>query len=199
MGGADQFRGASKLRACSGRRDLRNRLAAPHQRSGIGLEAGASFDRYGFAGEHGLVEQDRLLAVRRTSAATTAPSDSFTISPGTSSAAGTIAQTPSRRTDAFSASRDFSAARVAWARALLEKPERRVEHQQTRDDRGLDVLAERQSGARSQLRASREPAPRISPAPCATDAAPCRAPRWDRTFPAGGEPRRSSGRPAGYP
>ena len=58
MGGADEFRGAAELGARSGRRDLRHRLAAPHQRPGIGLHAGAGFDRHGFAGEHGLVEQD---------------------------------------------------------------------------------------------------------------------------------------------
>ncbi len=56
--GANQLRGASKLRARSGRRNLRNRFAAPHQRSRIGFEAGPGFDGYGFAGEHGLVEQD---------------------------------------------------------------------------------------------------------------------------------------------
>jgi hypothetical protein len=42
----------------AGRRDLSHRLAAPDQRSGIGLHAGTGFDGYGFAGEHGLVEQD---------------------------------------------------------------------------------------------------------------------------------------------
>ena len=59
--GANQLRGASKLCARSGRRDLRDRFAAPHQRSRIGFEPGASFDRNGFAGEHGLVEQHRSL------------------------------------------------------------------------------------------------------------------------------------------
>ena len=39
MGGADQLRGAAELGARSGRRDLRHRLAAPHQRPGIGLHA----------------------------------------------------------------------------------------------------------------------------------------------------------------
>ena len=56
--GANQLRGASKLRARSGRRNLRNGFAAPHQRPCIGLQAWPSFDGYGFAGEHGLVEQD---------------------------------------------------------------------------------------------------------------------------------------------
>ena len=42
----------------SGGRDLRHRLTAPHQRSGIGFETGPCFDGYGFASEHGLVEQD---------------------------------------------------------------------------------------------------------------------------------------------
>ncbi len=57
-----------------------------------------------------------------TSAATTPPSESFTRSPGTSSAAGTVFHTPSRRTDAVSASRDFSAASVAWARLSWKSP-----------------------------------------------------------------------------
>ena len=58
---AHQLRGASKLGARSGRRDLRNRFTAPHQRSRISFEPGASFDRNGFAGEHGLVKQHRSL------------------------------------------------------------------------------------------------------------------------------------------
>ena len=58
MGGADELGGAAELGARPGRRDLRHRLAAPDQRPGIGLHAGAGFDRHGFAGEHGLVEQD---------------------------------------------------------------------------------------------------------------------------------------------
>ena len=58
MGGADELRGAAELGARSGRRDLRHRLAAPHQRAGEGLHARAGFDRHRFAGEHGLVEQN---------------------------------------------------------------------------------------------------------------------------------------------
>jgi len=50
------------------------------------------------------------------SAATTPPSDSFTISPETSAAAGRVFHAPSRLTAAFSARRDVSAASVAWAR-----------------------------------------------------------------------------------
>jgi hypothetical protein len=38
------------------------------------------------------------------------------MSPGTSSAAGTVAHAPSRHTDAFRAKRDLKAASVAWAR-----------------------------------------------------------------------------------
>ena len=60
--------------------------------------------------------------MRRTSAATTPPSDSFTTSPGASSAAGTVFHAPSRRTDALSASRDFSAVSVAWARLSWNSP-----------------------------------------------------------------------------
>jgi hypothetical protein len=66
------------------------------------------------------------------------------MSPGTSSAAGTVFHTPSRCTDAVSARRDFNAARVAWARALLEQAECGIEHQENGDDRGLDIFAEHQ-------------------------------------------------------
>jgi tetratricopeptide (TPR) repeat protein len=48
--------------------------------------------------------------------------ESFTTSPSTSSAAGIVFQVPSRRTEALSASRDFSAARVAWARLSWNGP-----------------------------------------------------------------------------
>ena len=44
------------------------------------------------------------------------------MSPSTSSAAGMIFQAPSRRTDAFNASRDFRAARVACARLSWNSP-----------------------------------------------------------------------------
>ncbi len=58
MGSAHKLRGAAELGARSSRRDFRHRLAAPYQRPGIGLHAGAGFDGDRFAGEHGLVEQD---------------------------------------------------------------------------------------------------------------------------------------------
>ena len=58
MGGADQLRGAAEFRARAGGGDHAHRLAAPHQRAGIGLHARAGFERHRFAGEHGLVEQD---------------------------------------------------------------------------------------------------------------------------------------------
>ena len=60
--------------------------------------------------------------VSLTSAATTAPSESFTRSPGTRSAAGTVFHAPSRLTEAVSASRDFNAASVAWARLSWKSP-----------------------------------------------------------------------------
>jgi hypothetical protein len=51
---------------------------------------------------------------------------------------------PSRRTDAFSASRDFSAARVACARLSWNSPSAALNNQESGDDRGLDILAEHQ-------------------------------------------------------
>ena len=56
MGGADEFRGVSKLRVRSSCGDGRRGFAAPHQRSCISLQARSSFDRDGFAGEHRLIE-----------------------------------------------------------------------------------------------------------------------------------------------
>ncbi len=122
MSGADELGGAAELGARAGRRDLRHRLAAPHQRSGIGLHARAGFDGHRFAGEHGLVEQDfspgevhiRGDHARRAKASPRRPAP---VRPRVS-----VFQAPSRRTDAFSASRDFSAARVAWARLSWNSP-----------------------------------------------------------------------------
>ena len=129
--GADQFRGAAEFGARAGCGDLRHGLAAPHQRAGdrsarpgpasIGTDSPVSMDW----------SSSTSPPISRTSAATTPPSDSLTTSPGTSSAAGMVFQAPSRRTDAFSARRDFSAARVAWARLSWNKPKRRIEHQQS--------------------------------------------------------------------
>ena len=58
MGGADEFRGAAELGAHPSRRDLRHRLAAPHQRPCISLQTSAGFDRHRLASQHGLVKQD---------------------------------------------------------------------------------------------------------------------------------------------
>ena len=112
MRGADEFGGASELGARSGRRNFGDCLAAPYQCARKGLRASPGLDRDRFACEHRLIEQD-LPAIRRTSAATTPPSESFTTSPGTSSEAGTVFQAPSRRTEADKASLDFRAASVA--------------------------------------------------------------------------------------
>jgi hypothetical protein len=86
--GADEFRGAAELCARPGRGDLRHGFAAAHQRARIGLHAGAGLDGNRFSGKHRLVEQDFSPAVMRTSAATTPPSESFTMSPGTSFGGG---------------------------------------------------------------------------------------------------------------
>jgi hypothetical protein len=58
MGGADELCGPAELGARSGRRDLRHCFAPPYQHSRECLDARAGFDGDGFAGEHGLVEQD---------------------------------------------------------------------------------------------------------------------------------------------
>ena len=82
--------------------------------------------------------------------------------------------------------------------ALLEQPECGVEDQQGGDDRAPRRICRAPARARSPPRASRAPAPRIFRAPCATDAAPYRAPRSGRISPAAGALRRSSGRSADH-
>ena len=56
VGSTNEFSGAAEFGARAGRRDLRLRLAAPNQRPCVGLDPHAGLDRYGFAGEHGLIE-----------------------------------------------------------------------------------------------------------------------------------------------
>ncbi len=112
-------------------------------------------------------------SIRRTSAATTPPSDSFTKSPGTSPPAGTVVQILSRRTDAFSASRDLSAARVAWARPSWKKTRAALKARRSA------MIAPRciyrgQSRARRQPRASMEPVPKTCSALSALDSEPYR-------------------------
>jgi hypothetical protein len=82
-------------------------------------------------------------ATRCTSAATVMPGDSFTMSPGAKSA-GMAIHAPSRRTDADSASRDFSALTVACARPSCKQTQRSVEHEEDGDDGSLEILSERQ-------------------------------------------------------
>ena len=56
MGSANEFRGAAKFGVYSGRRDLSNGLAPSNESAGKGLRTCASFNRYRFSGEHGLIE-----------------------------------------------------------------------------------------------------------------------------------------------
>ena len=85
------------------------------QRAGIGLHAGAGFDGHGFAGEHGLVEQDFSGGEFHIRGDHRAEGKLHHVARH-QLGRGYVFHAPSRRTDAFSASRDFSAARVAWAR-----------------------------------------------------------------------------------
>ena len=55
--------------------------------------------------------------------------------------------------------------------ALLEQPERGIEHQKTGDDRGLDIFAEHQLEHDRGLEHPRNGRPELSRAPCAMDAA----------------------------
>ena len=122
MRGANELGGAAELGAHAGRRDLRHCLATPDQRPCIGLHAGAGFDGHGFAGEHGLIEQDFSAGevhIRGDHAAETKASPRR---PGRARPRVSSVHAPSRRTVAFSASRDFSAARVAWARLSWNSP-----------------------------------------------------------------------------
>ena len=61
MGRTNEFSCMPKLRACPCCGDNRRGFSAPHERPGISLEARSSFDRDGFASEHGLIEQERSL------------------------------------------------------------------------------------------------------------------------------------------
>src|SRR5487761_2501538 len=78
-----------------------------------------------------------------TSAGTTPPSDSFTKSPGTTSATGTVflpgAVAPDRR---IQGKPRFQCGKRCLGPALLEQAERRVEHQESGNDRPLDIFAE---------------------------------------------------------
>ena len=58
MGGADEFCGTAKLRASTGGRDFRHRLAASHERTCKSAQAGTRFDGYRFTRQHRLVEQN---------------------------------------------------------------------------------------------------------------------------------------------
>ena len=58
MGGADQLRSATEFCASAGRSDLGCSLASPNQSAGIGLSSHPGVNRHGFAGEHGLVEEN---------------------------------------------------------------------------------------------------------------------------------------------
>jgi hypothetical protein len=64
MRGPNQFGGPSKLCSRSGRRNLRNRFAAPHQRPRVRFKSRPRFHRNRFAGEHRLIQQHR--PVRQT-------------------------------------------------------------------------------------------------------------------------------------
>ena len=67
----------------------------------------------------------------------------FADSPGTSPAAGTVAQTLSRRTEAFSERQPrLERSQSRLSAPFLEESESGVEDQENRDDRSLDVLAE---------------------------------------------------------
>ena len=80
----------------------------------------------------------------RTSAATTPPSESFTTSPGTSSAAGTVFHAPSRRTEAVQREPRLQRGKGGLGAAFLKQAECGVEYQQAGDNRSLDIFAERQ-------------------------------------------------------
>ena len=140
--GADQLGGAAELGARSGRSDLRHRLTPPYQRSCIGLHPGAGFDGYGFAGEHGLVEQD--------------------FSPGEAHIRGDYSTVGKLHHVAWDKlGREYGLPRAVapdrciqreprlergkgrLGAAFLEQPECGVEHQETGDDRRLGIVPKR--------------------------------------------------------
>ena len=170
MGGADQLRGAAELGARAGRRDLRHRLAAPHQRPGIGLHARAGFDGHRFAGEHGLVEQDFAAGEAHIRGDHAAERQLHHIARHQLGRGHGLprAVAPDRRVQREPR---LQRGEGRLGAALLKQPERGVEHQETGDDRGLDIFAEHQLEHDRRFEHPRNRRPEFSQAPCATDAA----------------------------
>ena len=141
MGSADEFRCAAEFGERSGCRNLRDRLAPPNLRSCKCSCTGTGFDRYGFAGEHGLVEQDfsgRKPHIRRNHAAKRELHDiarhelhSRQVLPRTITPDGRAQREPR-----------FQCSKRCLGTAFLEKSKSGVEYQQAGDDRGFDELAE---------------------------------------------------------
>ena len=112
MCGPNEFSRAAELG--TGTRSRNNAVASPRRTrapANVSVPAPASIGRDSPVSIDWSSSTDP--PVRCTSAATTPPSDSFTRSPHTNSAAGTVFHTPSRWTEALSARRDLRAARVA--------------------------------------------------------------------------------------
>ena len=143
MRSAHQLGGAAEFGARAGRGYLRHRLAAPHQRAGIGLDAGAGFDRHGFAGEHGLVEQDFSAGEFHVGGDHGAEGKLHHVArhqfgrghglPGAVAPDGCVQSEPR-----------LQRGKGRLGAAFLEQPEHGVEDQQPGNDRALDIFAERQ-------------------------------------------------------
>ena len=179
--GANQLRRASKLCARSGRRNLRNRFTAPHQRPRISFEPGAGFDGNGFAGEHGLVEQHRSLsqthigrnhgAERQLHHIARHQAGSGHGGPDTIAADRRVQREPRLQRGKSRLSAPF-----------LEKPESRVEGQENRDDRSLDVLAEDNFQHDRSLEHPWNRRPELGQRPAPVDRSPCRELRLGPNF-----------------
>jgi hypothetical protein len=141
MGGKNEFRGAAEPGARSGSRDFRHRLAASHQRSGIGLNAGTRFDGYRLAREHRLVEEDFSRGKARIGSDDGTQRQLHHIAghqfdrwygcPFAVPVDGCVEREPRLQRGEGRLSATF-----------LKQPQRGVEQQERGDDRGLDELAE---------------------------------------------------------
>jgi hypothetical protein len=120
-------------------------------------------------------------SVMLTSAATTAPSESFTTSPGTRSEAGHRAPCVVAAHGRIERKPRPQGGKRRLGAPFLDEAEGGVEDQERKDDRRLDVLSEEELQAPRPPQASMGPAPRTSPMPCERAAHSCRGLNLART------------------
>ena len=129
VGGANEFRRASEFGAHSGGAYFGDSFAPPDQGARIGLRARSGLNRQRFAGEHGLIEQDGALAYQHIGGDHRAQRRVSRHRPEPVRPRDKVVHAPSRSTEAFNASRDFSAAMRRLGPALVKEAERSIEYE----------------------------------------------------------------------